>query len=69
MQASLGLSAIKNETLTRVQKLLDFLELVIKEVGISFPEYGLRFRQLLISLLERCVSSFIFNYIFSFCLD
>ena len=57
LQASLGLSAIKNETLNRVQKLLGFLEFVIKELSISFPDYGLRFRQLLISLLERCVLS------------
>lgn len=52
-QASFGLSAVKVDTLTRVQRVLGFLELIMPQLEVQYPSYSQRFRQLILSIVER----------------
>lgn len=54
-QASFGLSAIKLDTLVRVQKMLGFLELVYPQLAAALPVQSQHIQQLIISLIERYV--------------
>jgi len=53
-QASLGLSAIKMETLQRVQKLLAFFQVVFSQLELA---RGRRIQSLILALVERFASS------------
>lgn len=55
-QASFGLSAIKLDTLVRVQKMLDFLELVYPELAAAQPAQAEKIQHVVLSLIERYVN-------------
>ena len=47
------MSAVKNETLNRVQQVLGFLELIFPQLDETSPACAKQFRQVILALVER----------------
>lgn len=52
-KGSFGLSAVKVDSLTRVQHVLGFLELIFPQLEMSSPAYAEKFRHHILSLVEK----------------